>query len=51
MIGEGQYLDEIRPGETKHYAVDVEPGQKLFASAVAIPPRGLDGVGGVRRRA
>ena len=37
MIGEGQYLDEIRPGETKHYAVDVGPGQKLFASAVADP--------------
>ncbi|HET8950864.1 MAG TPA: VWA domain-containing protein [Solirubrobacteraceae bacterium] len=46
VLGEGQYLDEIRPGETKHYAVEVGPGQKLFASAVAIPPRGLDGSGG-----
>ena len=46
-IGEGQFLDSIRPGETKHYAVDVEPGQKLFASAVAVPPRGM---GGARRR-
>ena len=45
-IGEGQFLDSIRPGETKHYAVDVSPGQKLFASAVAVPPRGLDGAGG-----
>jgi Ca-activated chloride channel homolog len=46
VLGEGQYLDEIRPGESKHYAVEVGPGQKLFASAVAIPPRGLDGAGG-----
>jgi Ca-activated chloride channel family protein len=46
VLGEGQYLDEIRPGETKHYAVEVGPGQKLFASAVAIPPRGLDGSAG-----
>ena len=45
-IGEGQFLDEIRPGETKHYAVDVQPGQKLFASAVAVPQRGMDGAGG-----
>jgi Ca-activated chloride channel homolog len=45
-IGEGQFLDEIRPGETKTYAVEVGPGQKLFASAVAVPPRGMDGAGG-----
>ena len=45
-IGEGQFLDEIRPGETRTYAVDVKPGQKLFASAVAVPERGLDGAGG-----
>ena len=45
-IGEGQFLDEIRPGEDKHYAVEVGPGQKLFASAVAVPERGMDGAGG-----
>ena len=45
-IGEGQFLDEIRPGETKTYAVDVKPGQKLFASAVAVP----DARDGRRRR-
>jgi Ca-activated chloride channel homolog len=45
-LGDGQYLDEIRPGETKHYAVEVGPGQKLFASAVAVPPRGIDGSAG-----
>ena len=45
-IGEGQFLDEIRPGETKTYAVDVGPGQKLFASAVAVPDRQLEGAGG-----
>jgi von Willebrand factor type A domain len=49
-LGEGQYLDEIRPGETKHYAVEVGPGQKLFASAVAIPPRGIDGSAGFHGR-
>jgi Ca-activated chloride channel family protein len=46
VLTEGQYLDEIRPGETRHYAVEVGPGQKLFASGVAVPPRGLDGSGG-----
>jgi Ca-activated chloride channel family protein len=45
-IGEGQFLDEIRPGETKHYAVEVGPGQKLFASAVAVPDRDTDGAAG-----
>jgi Ca-activated chloride channel family protein len=45
-IGEGQFLDEIRPGETKTYAVEVGPGQKLFASAVAVPERSVDGAGG-----
>ena len=45
-IGEGQFLDEIRPGEARHYAVDVKPGQKLFASAVAVPQRGMGGAGG-----
>jgi Ca-activated chloride channel family protein len=44
-IGEGQYLEELRPGDEKYYAVDVKPGQKLYASAVAIPPRGMDGNG------
>ena len=48
VIGEGQYLDGISPGEEKFYAVDVKPGQKLYASAVAIPPRDLEGSGAVR---
>jgi Ca-activated chloride channel family protein len=42
-IGEGQFLDEIRPGEAKTYAVEVGPGQKLFASAVAVPERTTGG--------
>jgi Ca-activated chloride channel family protein len=46
VLGEGQYLDEIRPGETRHYAVEVGPGQKVFASAVALPSRDLEGSGG-----
>ena len=45
VIGEGQYLDGLRPGEQRFYAVEVGPGQKLYASATAIPPRGLDGAG------
>ena len=45
VIGEGQYLEELEPGDERYYAVDVKPGQKLYASAVAIPPRGLDGHG------
>jgi hypothetical protein len=45
VIGEGQYLDALRPGEERFYAVEVGPGQKLYASATAIPPRGLDGDG------
>ncbi len=49
-IGDGQYLDAIRPGEEKFYAVDVKPGQKVYASAVAIPPRGMDGTGEFRTR-
>ena len=45
VIGEGQYLEQLRPGDEKYYAVDVKPGQKLYTSATAIPPRGLDGDG------
>lgn len=45
VIGEGQYLERLQPGAEKYYAVVVRPGQKLYASAVAIPPRGLDGNG------
>jgi len=50
VLGDGQYLDGIRPGEQKFYAVDVEPGQKVYASAVAIPPRGMDGSGTFKAR-
>ena len=45
VIGEGQYLDGLRPGEEKFYAVDVQPGQKLFVSQTALPPRGIEGSG------
>jgi Ca-activated chloride channel family protein len=45
VIGEGQYLEALRPGDEKYYAVDVKPGEKLYTSATAIPPRGLDGDG------
>jgi Ca-activated chloride channel family protein len=44
-IGEGQYLEDFRPGDERFYAVDVKPGQKLDVSATAIPPRGLEGDG------
>jgi Ca-activated chloride channel family protein len=45
VIGEGQYLDGLRPGQEGFYAVDVKPGQKLYVSQTAIPPRGIDGSG------
>lgn len=36
----GQYLDSLRPGEARWYAVDVKKGQRLFAAAtlIAKPP-------------
>jgi Ca-activated chloride channel family protein len=47
VLGEGQYLDEIRPGETKHYAVRVGPGQRLSGGVTLPLPRELDGDGGL----
>ena len=47
VLGEGQYLDEIRPGETKHYGVRVGPGQRLSGGVTLPLPRELDGDGGL----
>src|SRR4051794_20173688 len=43
LIGEGQYLDHLRPGDERFYAARLAPGQKLFASVTAIPARTLNG--------
>jgi Ca-activated chloride channel family protein len=43
LVGEGAYLDSLRPGDTKSYAVRVGAAQRLFASLVLPLPRGLDG--------
>lgn len=34
----GQYLDDLRPGRARWYAVEVEKGQRLFAAATLISP-------------
>jgi Ca-activated chloride channel homolog len=47
-VGAGQYLDSIRPGEERWYAVEVKKGQRLFAAATAIPPSDLSGTGSFR---
>jgi Ca-activated chloride channel family protein len=45
VLGEGQYLDEIRPGETRHYAVRVPPGRRLSGALTLALPRSLEGRG------
>jgi Ca-activated chloride channel family protein len=47
-LGEGQYLDEISPGETKHYAVRIGPGQRLSGAVTLAMPRELEGSGALR---
>ena len=49
-VGAGQYLDSIRPGEERWYAVEVKRGQRLFSAATTIPPRDLSGSGSLRVR-
>lgn len=34
----GQYLDDLAPGRTRWYAIDVPRGQRLFAAATIVPP-------------
>jgi Ca-activated chloride channel family protein len=41
-LGTGNYLDSIRSGETRFYAVDVPPGYTLHASATVVVPGGND---------
>jgi Ca-activated chloride channel family protein len=47
-VAAGQYLDSIRAGEERWYAVNVKRGQRLFAAATTIPPRDLGGTGSLR---
>ena len=49
-VGAGQYLDEIRPGESRHYAITLEEGQALWAAATTILPSGFSGGGGFKLR-
>jgi len=39
LVGSGQYLDAIRPGEERWYAVRAEPGQTLSAGATTVGTR------------
>jgi von Willebrand factor type A domain len=41
-VDPGQYLDEIRPGEEKWYAIDLVRGETLTAGATLVPPGGID---------
>jgi Ca-activated chloride channel family protein len=50
LIGEGQYLDRLAPGDERFYAVKLAPGQKLFASVSAIPDRLIGGSAPFRAR-
>jgi Ca-activated chloride channel family protein len=50
LIGQGQYLDHLRPGDERFYGVKLAPGQKLFASVTAVPGRTLNGSAGFRAR-
>jgi len=47
-LGEGQYRDELRPGDVRDYTVSVGPGQRLFVSVTSIPDRATDGNGTLR---
>jgi Ca-activated chloride channel family protein len=46
-LGEGQYLDHIRPGNSRFYAIRVAPGQRLFGSVTLPLPRTSSGTGGL----
>jgi Ca-activated chloride channel family protein len=38
-LGPGQFLDTLRPGDERWYAVNVPAGKRLFASVTAIPSK------------
>jgi Ca-activated chloride channel family protein len=42
-LAAGQYVDSIQPEQDRWYAIDVNPAQRLFASATAISPRTVHG--------
>ena len=47
-LGSGLYQGELRPGETQTFAVDVAPGQRLFAAGTLVVPADLGGGGTFR---
>jgi Ca-activated chloride channel family protein len=43
VLGSGQYLDALAPGETKYYAVDVPRGRRMWVSGTLVVPREANG--------
>jgi Ca-activated chloride channel family protein len=50
VISEGQFLDDIGAGRQRWYEVRVEPGQRVWTTAVALIPEGVQGSGGLEVR-
>ena len=47
-LGEGQYREELLPGDVRDYTVSVGPGQRLLVSITSIPDRATEGSGTLR---
>jgi Ca-activated chloride channel homolog len=47
-LGEGQYREELQPGDVRDYTVSVGPGQRLLVSITSIPDRATEGHGSLR---
>jgi Ca-activated chloride channel family protein len=47
-LGEGQYRDELSPGDVRDYTVSVGPAQRLLVSITSIPDRATTGNGTLR---
>jgi Ca-activated chloride channel homolog len=43
VLGSGQYLDHLRPGEQRYYAVDVPRGKRLWVSGTLVVAREANG--------
>ena len=50
-LGAGLYQGELRAGAPQSFAVELAPGERLFAAATLIPPADLQRLGRVRPRA
>jgi len=47
-LGEGQYREELLPGDVRDYTVSVGPAQRLLVSITSIPDRATEGSGSLR---